>query len=329
MRVLPLNITFKETLSCYSETIMKSFAEKLAEYNGTLIEIRLCEPNIAADFLNDFSKLEAFLKRQLKNEVRVKYEICTSGVGLTAKQTGFFKEKNITICLLMDGPKSVHERNNILLNRAGSHVQAVQAARLLTAYKVKFYIEITVTSVVAMNIHQVFSFFIENGWNSQAYRPVICETGRTMSTELLSAENYQYFLKQLFLLWKDKRMNRQPVYVREFENLAGIIKGYTPLVSSLSGRCPFQNVFFSDGSIYSRGCRKWQAEYLCKQLEEQDLSVMTKVDVETECKMCRWVSLCQSDRTCCMNSSVFCKIYKEFYLFVLPEMFELLRNLGK
>lgn len=329
MRILPLNITFKETLSCYDEMIMESFAEQVAEYNGTLIEIRLYEPSITTDFLDCFCKLEGFLKRQLKNGIKVKYEICTDGTGLTMKQAVFFREKSITVCLLMDGPKSIHEHNNILLNRIGSHEQAVRAARLLAVYNVNFYIGITVTSVVAKNIQRIFSFFIENGWNSHAYWPVMCVTSQKMSMELLSVEDYQYFLEQLFLLWKDSRMNRHPVYVREFENLAGVIKGYVPLVSSLSGRCPFQNVFFSNGHIYSRGCREGQEEYLCKQLEEQDLALMKSVDVKTECKMCRWVSLCQSDRTCCMNSSVFCKIYKDFYLSALPEMFELLRNLGK
>lgn len=329
MRVLPLNITFKETLSSYNEMIMKSFVEKLAEYNNTLIEIRLYEPSIATDFSNYFCKLEGLLKRQLENGIKIKYEICTAGVGLTMKQAGFFREKNITVCLLMDGPKSIHEHNNILLNRMGSHEQAVHAARLLTTYKVNFYIGITVTSVVAMNIQRIFSFFIENGWNSHAYWPVMCEMHQKMPTELLSVREYQYFLEQLFWLWKDKRMNRQPVYVREFENLAGVIKGYAPLVSSLSGQCPFQNVFFSNGYIYSRGCREGHTEYLCKQLEEQGLLVMKSVDVKTECKMCRWVSLCQSDRMCCMNSSVFCEIYKDFYLSILPEIFELLRNLGK
>lgn len=327
--ILPLNITFKEALDCYEENVIDILIEKIKGYKGTCIEIGLNELDIKPNFLHSFRKLEKLFQNRLKKETKVKYEIKTTGAGLTEDQAELFRKKNITVCLLMDGAKNIHEQNNCLLKRPGTHEQAVCAAELLTRCNVNFYIGITVTSVVAMEIQQVFAFLIKNGWNSHAYWPVLCETDRQTSEKILTTKEYQYFLEHLFMLWKEKRIKKEAVYVREFENFAGSIKGFEPLISSVSGRCPFQNVFLPDGNIYSRGCQSGQSEYLCEYPKEQRLQLTKSINVKTECKLCRWVSLCQSNRTCCMNTEIFCEIYKNFYLSALPDMFELLRTLGR
>lgn len=326
---MQLNITIKESICTYEEKKIGMLLEKLGEYEGDVIEIGLKEQKLDLEFLHKFLTLKKLLYNCLNEKVMVQYKIQTSEVALEAWELRLLSAKEVVVCLLMDGTESVHEGNNALLNRTGTHAQALQAAAFLTNSKVNFYIGITVTSLVAVRIHEVFQFLTNHHWNSQAYWTIECETNPEKTKDLLTAEDYGFFLKELFKLWKNMRMDGKPVYVREMENFAGRIKGFAPLISSVGGQCPSQNLFFPNGEIYTRGCMAGQKEYLNRKLKEQNLHSMNTVDVKTSCKVCRWVSLCQSDQICCKNTNIFCNVYKEFYAFALPEMFELLRKLGK
>ena len=324
MRILPLNITLRAPLNCYNENVINILCSKLRKYKGNSIEILFREMIITNDTLKRIDELVLCLECYLGK--RVKYELQITGEGLTKEVAKYLKEKNITVCLLVDGPEIIYEQNCRLMNWKNSHVKTIQAVELLEEYKVGYYIGVAVTSVFAENTQQIFSHFVENGWKAYAFWPVICEDNPNWST-VLSKEEYLTFIEELFLFWIERRSTEHPIYVREFENFAGSVKGYPPLISSMSGRCPFQNLFLPNGEIYSRGCGG--SEYLCEEFKEQKFQCMESIKVDEKCKMCRWVSLCQSDRTCCMNSSLFCDIYQRFYLSELPVMFDVLRKLAR
>lgn len=324
VRKAPIHIVFQEELQHYPETALRGLGNLLARYEGDSIEICLRERHLDQGLLWGVKRLKESLYVQSGAQQRCTYEIHTDGTGVTPETARMLAIERVRICLEMDGPREIHERNNRLLNRLSSHEAAVRAAGLLRANQVDFYIGVTVTSVVAAEVSRIFVYLLDNGWNTQGYCPAICAAGRGIGKELLpvkellSVQEYGEFLKQLFVLWKEERMAGKPVYVRELENLAGVLKGYAPLSSCLAGRCPYQNVFLPDGGIISvEGVTGKRADEL------------TGSVTGGKCRGCRWASLCQGDRTCAMNTALFCEVYQEFYPLVLPEMFELLRKLGR
>lgn len=319
-------ITFGKSLRQYKEETLAAVLKKLKDYDEAALQVILREFAVSEDFLAAFRNLDMILKRQASKETKILYEIQTGGEGLTREMARFFRKWNITICLLLDGPSNIHKKNNALLRRNIPHGAAVQAAALLKEQETPFYIGVAVTNITAAHMEGIFKYFAEHKWQAQAYWPAICELGNSAWEHILTKEVYGTFLKRLFWFWKEARMSGGALRIREFENLIKVLNGQEPLLSSLSGYCPFQNVILPDGKIYRRGCKREPDK---EGFAKQDFYMWRRREAQPQCRICRWVSVCQSDHACCQNTSGFCAVYREFYSYVLPGLFEFMRVMGR
>lgn len=290
-----------------------------------------------------FQALIEYEKQYNVNNVRINNAIQTNGILIDEQWAKFFYDNNFLIGLSVDGNKDIHDLNRIDKKGEGTFSHVIKAIELLDKYDVKFNVLTVVTSLTARKIDQIYNFFMKRGMVYQQYIPCLDSFGeeRGRHPYSLTPEKYLIFLKRLFDNWYNDRKIGKFVYIRYFENLAGMLLGHPPESCGLLGRCTLQNVIEADGSIYP--CDFYMLDQYCLgnlntdsitdiENKRKDIGFINQsLKVEDECKICQWYKICyggcrrdrQHDLYGPIGKNYYCSTYKEFFPYIIPRLLKL------
>ncbi len=304
------------------------------------------EPTLRGlDFFERFTEL---VKKYNEKQVPVSYTMQTNGMRIDAAWARFFKENRFLIGLSLDGDKALHDENRIDAAEKGTFLRVKRAAEALNAEGVEYNILTVVTRQTARNIRRIYAFFMKNGFFHQQYIPCLDPLGAECGAQpySLRPEDYETFLIRLFDLWYRDKMEDRFVYIRYFENLAGMLLGQPPESCSLRGRCAPQIVVEADGSVYPCDF------YMLDDYRTGNFNFDTVADmvshpnqlrfsqescfVPQECRDCPYGSLCrggcrrdrQGTDLHTTEKNHFCSAYRAFFAYAAPKMAKLLRECG-
>ena len=156
----------------------------------------------------------------------------------------------------------------------------------------------------------------------------------------LTPEVYGQFLMDLFDRWyEDVRTGDQP-YIRQFENVVGMLAGREPESCEQRGICSVQNVIEADGSVYP--CDFYALDEYCLgnvstgTFEEFRTSpaaerfVRDSAESLEDCRSCPYFAICRGG--CRRNritladekrANYFCRAYRRFYDYTIERFLRL------
>jgi len=301
------------------------------------------EPMLAG--LEFFQTYISLTKKYARPGLRVSHAIQTNGTLINDDWARFFAGNRFLVGLSMDGPAPLHDRHRTGPGGAGSFDQVWRAKGLLEKHQADFNILTVVTKANAKQVSRIYKFFVENGLWYQQYIPCLAPLdGEGKGEYALSAEDYGTFLCRLFDLWYADFIKGRKIYIRYFENLAGMLMGYPPENCGLCGHCVNQYVVEADGGIYP--CDYYVLdEYFLGNLNRdgfRDLDrreaelgfIASSARQEPECVQCRYYDLCrggcrrdrqQADMKT-LGKSCFCDAYRQFFPYALPRLWQLVQQ---
>ena len=257
----------------------------------------------------------------------VHYALQTNGTLLTPEWARFFHDHQFLIGLSLDGPRKSHDRNR----GAGTWSKVMAAVSLLKQYKVEFNLLTVVTAGSAARIKEIYQFYKENRLPYQQYIPCI-DPFEGSEQYSLTAEEYGRFLIDLFDLWYDDVTHRRFIYIRMFENLVGMLRGYPPESCDMGGFCSIQYVYEADGSVYPcdfYALDEWRLgnintdsyEQLDERRSQKGFIEVSKKHPQ-ECLGCQWDSLCRNGcrRDRIDGKNRYCAGFKAFYEHAYPKL---------
>ena len=323
-----------------SDATMESLIKKTLEYAEDRCDFGFQggEPTLAGlDFFRRFADL---CDRYNTKNVRISFALQTNGLLIDEQWVRFFRERNFLIGLSLDGPAQIHDWNRFDTGNHSVFNRVMKTAERLKAGKVDFNTLTVVTRQTARHIQKVYSFFMKNGLLYQQYIPCLDPIGQPrgeMPYSLRPAE-YGKFLCTLFDLWLSDRLAGRFVYIRYFENLAGMIQGHAPESCEMCGHCTAQYVAEADGSMYP--CDFYMTdEYRIGNISTDSFAdleqspkriqfVNQSLPVSADCRSCSYARIChggcrrnrQEDFTGAVGKNYFCEAYKTFFDYALPRL---------
>jgi len=303
------------------------------------------EPTLAG--LSYFRRFVEEAGRYNTKRLPVQYALQTNGLLVDEEWADFFAENHFLVGLSIDGPEEIHDRLRRDAKGEGTFKRVMKAARILEKHHVEYNVLTVVTAQTARHISKIYRYFMKNRLVYQQYMPCLDPLGteRGKLEFSLTPEAYLSCLKLLFDEWYRDRMNGEFVFIRDFENLAGILLGYQPERCGMSGHCVNQFVIESNGDVYP--CDFYTLDPYCLgNLKESGFAeldaacetcgfVRESMKVETKCMDCEWYRICrggcrrdrQGKELHEIGLNYFCETYRQFYSYAVPKMLELIRNI--
>ncbi|MEA4915243.1 MAG: anaerobic sulfatase maturase [Christensenella sp.] len=302
------------------------------------------EPTLAG--LPFFIRFVEQVTRYNLRHLPVHYSLQTNGLLIDRSWAAFFAENHFLIGLSLDGPKVFHDRFRKCADSTDSFSKVMQAGRLLDQYRVEFNVSAVVTAHSAANIVQIYRFFMQNGLVYQQYipclDPLFCDRGSFSYS--LTPEQYAEYMVNLFDVWYQDRKKGVFVYIRDFENLAGMLLGYPPERCGMSGHCVNQLVIESNGDVYP--CDFYTLDAYCIGNLIHDTFptlgincnrcgfIRESEQIPPECKNCDWFSLCRGgcrrDRQGLqlhdIEQNYYCAAFRIIYPKIIPRLIELCQS---
>ncbi len=202
--------------------------------------------------LGFYKALTGYVRKHNNKGLVIHYALQTNGVLIDEAWAEFFAENGFLIGLSMDGTRSIHNMYRLDRKGQGSHSEVLKTAKLLSEHNVDFNVLTVVTAQAARHIAEIYGFYKKNKLIFHQFIPCIdpMYSDRGRQNYSLTPELFGKFLCNLFDLWYSDITQRNFVYIRYFENLVGILKGFPPECCGLSGVCAVQNVIEADGGVY-------------------------------------------------------------------------------
>lgn len=297
------------------------------------------EPTLAG--LDFFKKLIELQKRYNTKGIAVNNSIQTNGICIDEQWAEFFYVNKFLVGLSLDGNKDIHDIYRLDYSGNGSYKTVMQTVMLFNRYKVEYNTLTVITSHVAKRVDSIYSFYKRNGFLYQQYIPCLDPQGEPRGQHMssLTPKLYAQFLKTLFDLWYRDVKRSEFVYIRYFDNLVGMVKGYPPENCGMAGFCARQLVVEADGGVYP--CDFYVLdEYKIgnlvtdsfEKIEENRLHLgfveQSRV-VDESCRSCEHYPICRGgcrrdrDFKGKLERSYFCEAYKEFFPYVSKRLIEL------
>jgi len=294
--------------------------------------------------LDFYKTMVELVRKHNKKKIKVEYALQTNGLEVDEEWAEFFHNNDFLLGLSLDGVKSIHDTYRLDASGNGTFSRVMKTAHIFNKYNVKYNVLIVITNQIASHINQVYNALIHNGFFYQQYIPCLDPLGedRGKHPYSLTPQNYGNCLIRLFDAWYCDMAKGNEVYIRDFENLAGMILGRFPERCGLSGVCRNQNVIEADGSVYP--CDFYVLdEFRIGNLNENNFDelgrrcieigfVESSMRVEEICKTCKWVRFCRGgcrrDRQCKKLDEIglnyFCSAYQLFYAHAIPKLLALI-----
>ena len=295
------------------------------------------EPTLVGlDFYKNFI---SYVNKYNTKNLEISYCIQTNGFLLDDNWAKFLYENKFLVGISLDGIKETNDINRVDTDNKGTFDYVLDRINLLKKYNIDFNVLTVVTSQVAKNINKIYKFYKDNKLVYQQYIPCLNPIGDdSLKAYSLTPKLYGDFLCNLFDLWYEDITNDNFIYNRYFENLVGILKGYTPEACSMRGVCSFQNVIEADGSIYP--CDFYVLDkYKLGNILTDDFHkihknisfIETSNKIEEDCKTCKWLRLCRGgckrDRDKNLDGNLsknyYCSSYKQFFDYSINRLLRL------
>ena len=148
-------------------------------------------------------------------------------------------------------------------------------------------------------------FYNKKNIEYQQYIPCLdpLQKDRGVMVYSLNPESYGEFLIRLFKKWEEDVKKKHMVYIRQFDNYVGILKGHNPEACDQRGCCGIQYVVEADGSVYPCDFYMLDPYYLgnvnensFKEMDQarQKLCFMEEsLKISEDCLNCRYLPLCR------------------------------------
>lgn len=333
-----------EDYGMMSEAVLETMIKKVFDFScdGYYIAFQGGEPTLRG--LPFFQKVAQLVEQYNGKKRPVTFAIQTNGLLLDDQWCQFFQENKFLVGLSMDGDKDAHDLNRVDPVGKGTFQRVLKSAKLLEKHGVEFNILTVVTAQTTRSIERIYKFFMKNGLCYQQYIPCLDPLGeeRGLHPYSLKPEAYGKFLIRLFDLWYADRAANRFVYIRYFENLAGMMLGHQPESCGMMGICSYQLVVEADGGVYP--CDFYVLdEYRLGSFVEHTVDQLIEVQQDIgflqaslggleDCKTCPHYSLCRGgcrrDRQGVALSEVeknyYCPAFKEFFAHATPKLAKLL-----
>ncbi len=285
--------------------LLEKIVEKAIHYADSSITFAFQggEPTLAG--LDFYKALIALEKKYNHKNISIRNALQTNGYIINDEWAAFFTENRFLVGLSIDGTKEIHNLYRYDVDGNGTHNRVMQAARLFKKHDVNYNILTVVTAQAARHIHKIYSFYRHNNMLYQQYIPCLdpLDSLRGANKYSLTPELYQQFLINLFDLWYDDLMNGRFIFIRYFENLVGMLKGYPPESCGMTGQCSAQNVIEADGGVYP--CDYYVLDdCLLGNLANDSFENIEKrrkeirfieqsMKLDNSCLSCRWEKICR------------------------------------
>jgi uncharacterized protein len=295
------------------------------------------EPTLAG--LDFFKTVVSLQKTYNRNNISIKNTVQTNGLLIDDEWAAFFAENGFLIGVSIDGNADLHDLYRRDATGNGTFSKVMKCVETLNRHNVDFNVLTVVTSETARKIKDVYRFFLENGLVYQQYIPCLDPIGEPRGRHAYSLMPglYARFLKKLFDLWYIDLTEGRFVYIRYFENLAGILLGLNAESCDMNGTCAVQYAIEADGSVYP--CDFYMLEeYQIGNINTDSINTIDQnrerigfiqkyAQLPEKCQNCQWLKLCRNGCRRNRNTSGlndYCSAYQEFFPYMLPRMQKLL-----
>ena len=297
-----------------------------------------------------FERFTELVKEHNTKKLTVQYAIQTNGMAVDDAFAAFFHKHRFLVGLSLDGTKDSNDMFRMDAKGNGSYSRIIKAAGLLNKYKVDFNILTVVTAQTARHIERIYNHFKQCGFYYMQFIPCLDPLGTEpfQQKHSLTPAHYEQFLKKLVVLWHRDILSGQPVSIRFFDNLAGILAGYPSEQCGMHGQCGGQYVIEHDGTVYPCDfycVENWRTGNILSidfegitQSDNRKRFIESSKYTTPACKTCPVYALCRGgcrrDRDHELDGvagdNVYCAALKSFYTFARPYLTEvrdyLLRN---
>lgn len=319
------------------DVMMAVVAKGLAEAQSCSFVFQGGEPSlIGLPFYEKFVKTVDLLNTEGSS---INYAFQTNGTNIDEAWASFFKQHNFLVGVSFDGSPRLHDFHRFDAQGKKSSRSVLAGIELLRTKEVQFNILGVVTNELAQNVDLMWNYMMGHGHRYLQFIPCMESLEGFTKKPFLSPENYALFLKRLFDLWFASWEGGDPVSIRFFDNLVGMLVGYPPESCDMAGFCSVQYVVESDGSIYPCDFYCDDASYLGNLLTD-DFPALDKRRDEMRfiqdspntidaCSSCTWKELCRGGckRYRDEGGYRFCSSMLEFYPYVIKRLEHMARNL--
>lgn len=134
---------------------------------------------------------------------RVVFGVMSNGTPITHEMAAFFQEYKVKVCVSVDGPAEIHDRNRPLWSSRGSHARVEAKLDLLTEYGVRYS---TICTIVhPADLRPAFDYQLSRGRRNLYLRPLRMQ-GRQLRGEYKTTHrdasdhtDYQLWMADEFL----------------------------------------------------------------------------------------------------------------------------------
>lgn len=329
----------KRMTACYgmmSEDVMEHIIKKALEYaqETCTFGFQGGEPTLAG--LAFFRKFTDLVEKYNKNRIAVSYSLQTNGILIDKEWISFLAEKKFLVGVSLDGPKEIQDANRLDQNKKSTFQRVTRAIQGMLKNQVEVNGLTVLTRQSARHVEKIYSFLKKLGVRYQQYIPCLDPLGQPQGKECysLSPELFAQAHKRLFDLWFLDLMRNDYVYIRQFENWVGILKGYSPEACTMYGRCTMQNVIEANGDVFP--CDFYVLDkYKVGNIKEENFQQLyekleghcffqdaDKRDIR--CSNCRWYPICRGG--CRRDSNVekqcnyYCEAYQEIFSYIIERL---------
>ena len=230
----------------------------------------------------------------------------TNGMLLDEKWAAFLAEHNFLVGLSIDGPKHVHDHYRKLSNGNPTWERVHQSLSVLNKHGVAVNAMSCVTSYSSEYAEEIYNFFKSEGFEWMQFIPIVetSRNGKKYAADFsVRADDYGYFLIDLFDLWVNDFVNGEPTtHIREFESLFFTYVGMQPPECYMQPECGTYPTVEHNGDVYACDFfveEKWKLGNihqsnlidLLNSQKQQRFGKMKAV-LPAKCKRCSWYRHC-------------------------------------
>ena len=319
------------------DVMMAIITKGLAEANNCSFVFQGGEPSLIG--LPFYEKFVQAVNRLNTEGASIHYAFQTNGMHINEAWATFFKRNNFLVGVSFDGSPRLNDMHRFDSQGTKSARSVLDGIALLRKYEAEFNVLGVVTNELAQNVDLMWNYMTGHGHRYLQFIPCMESLEGFSTKPFLTPENYALFLKRLFDLWFEAWEKGNPVSIRFFDNLVGMLAGYPPESCDMAGVCSIQYVVESDGSIYP--CDFYCDDASCLgNLLTDDFIVLDEKRSEMRfieaspnsidaCASCPWKLLCRGGckRYRDEGGYRFCSTMLEFYPYVIKRLEHVARTL--
>lgn len=332
----------QESFGRMEETTLEAVIRKVLEYadEECTFAYQGGEPTLRG--IGFYKKASELQKKYNTKNIPIHNAIQTNGYAIDDEWASFFAKEKFLVGVSLDGTKRTHDKCRKNYRNEGSFVKIMEGIRTLDRWNVDYNILTVVNRYTAGQGQRIYDFYKKKGFSYLQFIPCLDPVLETPGNHeySLTPGAYGEFLKEIFDLWyEDLKMGQQP-YIRQFENIAGMLMGLVPEACDQRGICGKQYVIEADGSVYP--CDFYVLDGYCLgNLRTDDFPELDRKRKEIrfveksesfppECRECRFFYLCRGG---CRRHRMyeetrggrnyFCEAYRAFFEYTMSRWREL------